>query len=205
MAATTPSYAGIMQLSKEFTISIQKARKALMAAKIMDFDGTPVKSEYADQRLHSEDQVWYAWDKKMAVKAFHKAGLKKPSALELYSYVQNKHQATSRLNDAFTKLGEASKLQFAYEKCPEEFKESYGVYYGAMVGENNAIGGRFAVFFLSNKTQCADFINQLHRVVDAYESTCKSICKTKKQIKEVEFYAAAIRRVADWIQLQFFR
>lgn len=205
MAATTPSYAGIMQLSKEFTISIVRARKALMAAKIMDCDGAPVKSEYADQRLHSGDKVWYAWDKKIAVKAFLKAGLKKPTALELYSYVQNKHQATSRLNDAFAKIGEASKLELAYEKDPEAFKEAYGVYYGARVGENNAIGGRFSVFFLSNKNQCADFIDRLHRVIDDYESTCKSICKTKKQIAEVEFYAAAIRRVADWIQLQFFR
>lgn len=205
MAASAPSYAGIQQLSKEFAITIPKARNALMAGKIMTADGKPVKSTYAIEQIGIDDKPWYRWDRKIAFKAFHKAGLEKPSKLQKYSHIQSKWQASKKLDDAFTQMGVSSKLEIAYENNPEKFHNSFRVFSGARVHDNHAIGGPAAVFFVSSKETCAVFIVRLHKVVDDYELSCKSNCKTLKQIEEVEFYADAIRRVADWVQLQFFR
>lgn len=205
MTNSSSTYAGIKQLSKEFAITMPKARDALKAAKIMDMNRIPVKSEYAQARQQPNGQVWYSWNKEIAFKAFRKAGLRKPTPLEKYSHVENRYQAQSRIDDSFIKIGEISKLEAAYEKEPEKFRSERWFYIGSMHCGCDSLGGAFAVVYLSTIDECVSYLKSLRRVIDEYELACKSICKTKKQIKEVEFYAAAIRRVADWIQLQFFR
>jgi hypothetical protein len=203
MKTAKPSYAGIKQLSKEFAITMPKARDALKAAKVMGPDGKPVKAEYAQERQMEDGKIWYSWDKSIAENAFLKAGLKQPSELERYSHVQNKHQADGKIADAFIKIGETSQLEEAYNTGREDLSAAFSLLQGCMYEWDH--GGIGSAVELSSKDECVTLINNLHRAIKDYESTCKSICKTQQQIKEVEFYAAAIRRVADWIQLQFFR
>lgn len=203
MITKTTSYAGIKQLSKEFAITMPQAAKALKAAKIMDQDRNPVKPEYAQERVMEDGKVWFSWDREVAEKAFLKAGLKQPSALEQFSFVQNRYQADGKIDSAFIKIGEISDLEKAHNNGNPGLMAAYSVFQGCMHEWHHA--GIGSAVELNNKDECVKFINKLHRVTNEYENTCKGICTTSKQITEVEFYAAAIRRVADWIQLQFFR
>jgi hypothetical protein len=187
-------YIGIQQLAKEFAITIPKARKALMVGRIMDLNGQPVKEEYAEPRTTHDNQVWFAWSESKAHKAFIKAGLKKPTKIDLYSHVQNRQQALTRLDDAFSKIAEISKLELAYQN-DAGLKPAHDIYCGSNI----------ALLHMATPADCDAFLTKIHHAIDEYETTCISICANKKQVAEVVFYASAIRKVAGWVQMQFFR
>jgi hypothetical protein len=205
MNKKAPRYVGIKQLAKEFAITIPKARKALQKAGVMTVDGQPVKPEFAQERFMDDGLRWFGWNEKIAFKAFIKAGHAKPGELEEYSHVQGKYQANSWIDDAFAKMGEIAGLDSAYENNPEKVARSYGIYRGALVSDNHAIGGPVAVLMINGQDACVRFINRLHSVLNEYETCCKSVSTNAKQIERIEFYAEAIRRVGAWVQLQFFR
>ncbi|WP_410951051.1 hypothetical protein [Pseudomonas sp. S1(2024)] len=205
MSNQNTKFSGIKQLSRDFAITMMQANKALKVGKIMSATGEPVKPEYAVLRPLSDGTPRYVWNEKVAYKAFIKAGHPAPSELDHYSHVQNKHQAESRIDDAFQKMGEIAKLDELYDTSPGVVEAIYEVYQGAVYSDNHAIGGPCAVRILNSKEACATFINRFHRVVDDYEAGCKAVCVNAKQIERIEFYAAALRRLGAWVQLQFFR
>lgn len=205
MSKQTTGFSGIKQLARDFAITLMQANTALKAAKIKSPTGEPVKPEYGEFRPLSDGTPRYVWNKKVAYKAFIKAGHPVPSELAHYSYVQNRHQAETRIEDAFKKMGEMANLDELYEKSPSAVEAVYGVYQGAVYDHNPAIGGPCAVLMINSKEACATFVTRFHRVVDGYEAGCKAVCVNAKQIERIEFYASALRRVGAWVQLQFFR
>lgn len=205
MSKQTTGFTGIKQLARDFAITMMQANTALKAAKIKSPTGEPVKPEYGELRPLSDGTPRYVWNRKVAYKAFIKAGHPFPSELAHYSYVQNRHQAETRIDDAFKKMGEMAKLDELYEKSPSAVEAVYGVYQGAVYDHNPAIGGPCAVLMINSKEACATFVARFHRVVDDYEAGCKAVCVNAKQIERIEFYASALRRLGAWVQLQFFR
>lgn len=205
MSKKTTSFSGVKQLARDFAITMMQANKALKAGKVMSATGEPVMPEYGEFRPLSDGTPRYVWSEQVAYKAFIKAGHPVPSELVHYSFVQNRHQAESRIDDAFQKMGEVAKLDELYEQSPSAVEAVYEVYQGAVYSDNHAIGGPSAVLILDSKDACATFIKKFHRVVDDYEAGCKAVCVNAKQVERIEFYASALRRLGAWVQLQFFR
>lgn len=205
MKATKPTYMGVKRLAKAYTITIPAARKSLMAHNVMDANGHPVKPEYAKASQMDDGTVWYQWETEVADKAFKKDGYRLADSIELLGYAQNRHQADSKIDLCLAGIGDLVNLrQYLGSKDPE-ISKAVDVYQGASFHDCHAIGGPCAVLMINSRESCAAFIKRLHFVSMDYVATCKKLAKDDQVRAEIDRYCQSLKRLSDWVQLQYFR